>query len=113
MIWPGTRILVVDDEPVSRLITETVLTGQGFVVRSAESAEQAFAQLAEGFSPSLILLDVVMPGMSGTEAMQILHRDPSTAHIPVVALSANAIPSDIERVAAKARYQSARRKTSF
>jgi CheY-like chemotaxis protein len=35
--------------------------------------------------------------MSGTEAMQILRRDPATAHIPVVALSANAIPHDIER----------------
>ena len=81
------RILVVDDEPVSRLITETVLTGQGFVVRSAESAEQAFAQLAEGFAPSLILLDVVMPGMSGYEACRRLRADPGFEHLPIVMLT--------------------------
>ena len=81
------RILVVDDEPVSRLITETVLTGQGFVVRSAESAEQAFALLAEGFAPSLILLDVVMPGMSGYEACRRLRADPGFEHLPIVMLT--------------------------
>ena len=42
-------------------------------------------------------MDINLPGMSGTEAMKILHQDPATAHIPVVALSANAIPRDIER----------------
>jgi CheY-like chemotaxis protein len=42
-------------------------------------------------------MDINLPGMSGTEAMQILHQDPATAHIPILALSANVIPRDIER----------------
>src|SRR6185369_9483205 len=54
-------------------------------------------ELARSAQPDVILMDINLPGMSGTEAMQILRADPATAHIPVVALSANAIPHDIER----------------
>ena len=46
---------------------------------------------------SAILMDINLPGMSGIKAMQILRADTATSHIPVVALSANAIPRDIER----------------
>ncbi len=81
------RILVVDDEPVTRIITETVLRGQGFVVLSTESAEAAFAALAGGFAPQLILLDVVMPGMSGYEACRRLRTDPRYEHLPIVMLT--------------------------
>jgi CheY-like chemotaxis protein len=41
-------------------------------------------------------MDINLPGISGTDAMKILREDPATAHIPVLALSANAIPSDIK-----------------
>jgi len=44
----------------------------------------------------VILMDINLPGISGTDAMRILRDDPATAHIPVLALSANAIPRDIE-----------------
>jgi DNA-binding response OmpR family regulator len=47
--------------------------------------------------PDVILMDINLPGISGVEAMRILRRDPATAHIPVVALSANAMPRDIEK----------------
>ena len=42
-------------------------------------------------------MDINLPGLSGTEAMKILRADPSTAHIPIIALSANAVPRDIEK----------------
>jgi CheY-like chemotaxis protein len=45
----------------------------------------------------MILMDINLPGISGVDAMQILKSDPKTAHIPVVALSANAMPRDIEK----------------
>jgi CheY-like chemotaxis protein len=45
----------------------------------------------------VILMDLNLPGMSGIEALRILRQDPATAHIPVLALSANAMPRDIER----------------
>ena len=52
-------------------------------------------EIARTFQPEVILMDINLPGISGIEAMRILREDPATAHIPVVALSANAIPSDI------------------
>ena len=45
----------------------------------------------------IVLLDINLPGISGTEAMKIIRQDGKTAHIPIVALSANAIPRDIEK----------------
>ena len=54
-------------------------------------------ELARGQRPDVILMDINLPGMSGIKAMQILRADSLTAHIPVVALSANAMPRDIER----------------
>ena len=47
--------------------------------------------------PSVVLMDINMPGISGIDAMRILHADPSTAHIPIIALSANAMPHDIAK----------------
>jgi PAS domain S-box-containing protein len=54
-------------------------------------------QLARSTLPEVILMDINLPGMSGTDVMRQLRRDPLTAHIPVIALSANAIPHDIAR----------------
>jgi CheY-like chemotaxis protein len=54
-------------------------------------------EIARASRPDVILMDINLPGMSGIKAMQILRADTATAHIPVVALSANAIPRDIER----------------
>ena len=53
--------------------------------------------LALASQPDVILMDINLPGISGIRAMQILAEDPATARIPVVALSANAMPRDIER----------------
>jgi PAS domain S-box-containing protein len=52
-------------------------------------------ELARSAQPDLILMDINLPGISGIEALKILREDPSTSHIPVIALSANAIPRDV------------------
>jgi CheY-like chemotaxis protein len=54
-------------------------------------------QLARAHQPEMILMDINLPGISGIEALKILRDDPATAHIPIVALSANAMPRDIAR----------------
>jgi CheY-like chemotaxis protein len=54
-------------------------------------------QLARASQPEVILMDINLPGISGIEALHILREDPATAHIPVLALSANAMPRDIEK----------------
>ena len=50
-----------------------------------------------GYLPDVILMDINLPGISGYDALKILNEDPATAHIPVLALSANAVPRDIEK----------------
>jgi CheY-like chemotaxis protein len=52
---------------------------------------------ARATQPQVILMDINLPGISGLEALQILREDPATAHIPVIALSANAMPRDIAK----------------
>ena len=54
-------------------------------------------EFARAYQPAVILMDINLPGISGLEAMTILRADPSTAHIPIIALSANAVPGDIEK----------------
>ena len=54
-------------------------------------------EMARAHRPDVILMDINLPGISGIQALKILRADPATAHIPVVALSANAMPHDIER----------------
>jgi CheY-like chemotaxis protein len=53
--------------------------------------------LAREFLPEVILMDINLPGINGVEVMRILRADPATAHIPILAISANAIPSDIKK----------------
>jgi len=54
-------------------------------------------EMARASRPDVILMDINLPGISGIEALKILREDAATAHIPVVALSANAMPRDIEK----------------
>ena len=54
-------------------------------------------EFARAYRPEVILMDINLPGISGIEVMKILRADPSTAHIPIIALSANAVPRDIAK----------------
>ncbi len=80
------RILVVDDEPDIREILKFNLETYGYMVDTACSAEEAFGKSLSSFQ--LILLDVMMGGMSGFEMAQKLKQDRSTAHIPIIFLTA-------------------------
>ena len=63
---------------------------------SAAQTARSF-EVARAYRPEVILMDINLPGISGIEAMKILAEDPATAHIPVIALSANAMPRDIQK----------------
>ena len=82
---PG-RILVVDDEPVVSSMLCDVLATAGYVVASAASGAEAL-DLVPIFNPSVVLLDLTMPGMSGMEVLQHLRREYPRS--PVVILSGN------------------------
>lgn len=81
------RILVVDDEPDLLILLEEHLTQEGFHVLTASTGMQAIAKAREE-QPDVILLDVMMPGVSGFDVCNILRDFPETADIPVIFLTA-------------------------
>lgn len=83
----GETILVVDDEATNRDLLEAILTQDGYKVGLAEDGPQALARVAAS-PPDLILLDLIMPGMSGLEVCQALKQEPRTAEIPVIVVTA-------------------------
>jgi CheY-like chemotaxis protein len=94
---PRHTLLYVEDNPANlELVTQLIARRADMRLLSAVNGPLGI-ELAHVAMPDVILMDINLPGMSGTEAMQLLRNDPATAHIPVVALSANAIPYDIER----------------
>lgn len=82
------NILLIDDEPVTRTVTQAFLAKHGFNVTIAESAEAAFKLLSNGCHPDLLLLDVMMPGIDGFEACRMLRNQGKFAHLPIIMLTA-------------------------
>ena len=89
-------ILVVDDNDAGVFLVRSVLELEGFLVDSADSSENVLERL-KGRMPDLILMDVQLPGQDGLALTRQLKADPATAGVPIVALTANAMPGDRER----------------
>ncbi|MDP3126853.1 MAG: ATP-binding protein [Thiobacillus sp.] len=90
-------LLYVEDNPANLMLVEQIIEGLPHVrMLSARDATLGIA-LARAHQPEVILMDINLPGLSGTQALKILREDPATAHIPVLAISANAMPRDIEK----------------
>jgi two-component system cell cycle response regulator DivK len=90
------QILIVEDNPRNLKLARDVLAHHGFRTLEAADAEEGL-RLARAEHPALILMDVQLPGMDGLAALERLRRDPDTAGIPVIALTAFAMRSDRER----------------
>lgn len=80
------KILVVDDSPSEMAKFRDILTRHQYEVIEAHTGDDGI-QKANEFFPDVILMDVVMPEMSGFQATRKLTRDPKTSHIPVVIIS--------------------------
>ena len=94
---PLRTLLYVEDNPANlKLIEQLIKRRPDMRLASARDGNMGI-QLARANQPEVILMDINLPGISGIEALRILRDDPATAHIPVVALSANAMPRDIEK----------------
>lgn len=94
---PVHTLLYVEDNPANLMLVEDIIARRPDIrFLSARDAIRGI-ELAHAFLPDVILMDINLPGISGLEALKILAEDPATTHIPVVALSANAIPRDIEK----------------
>ena len=94
---PLRTLLYVEDNQANLKLVEQLIARRPDMRLLSAADGHLGVEIARAFLPEVILMDINLPGISGIEAMQILHKDPLTAHIPVVALSANAIPHDIAK----------------
>ena len=83
----GSLVLIVDDEYIGRETLQSVLEGEGYELEMAENGFQAI-EMARKLLPDVILLDVMMPGMTGFEVCQRIRSDPQIAEIPIIILTA-------------------------
>ncbi|HUS58110.1 MAG TPA: response regulator [Planctomycetota bacterium] len=91
-------ILLVEDDSKNRKLFRDVLQASGYGVIEAADGRTAIEH-ARTHRPGLILMDVRMPGTDGVMAAKVLKADPDTAPIPIVAITANAMNGDEERIA--------------
>jgi len=90
-------LLCVEDNPANLMLVERLLARRPDIrLLSARDGRQG-VEMARACLPDIILMDINLPGISGITALHILAENPATARIPVIALSANAMPRDIEK----------------
>jgi PAS domain S-box-containing protein len=90
-------VLYIEDNPANLMLVEDLISRRpDILLRSAMDAIRGI-EIARSVRPDLILMDINLPGISGTSAMKILAKDPLTRSIPIIALSANAMPRDIAK----------------
>lgn len=90
------RILLVEDNEMNRDMLLRRLQRRGFEVLTALDGEQAI-QMTQQHQPALVLMDMSLPVLDGWEATRRLKADPATKHIPVIALTAHALPAERDR----------------
>ncbi len=90
------RILVVEDNPKNLKLVRDVLQFSGYEVFEATTGEDG-VQMAREVAPDLILMDLQLPGIDGAEALRQIRGEPSTGSVPVVAVTAFAMPEDRRR----------------
>jgi DNA-binding response OmpR family regulator len=81
------QILIVDDDPTIRSVLEALLEDEGFLPLTATNGREA-VNLAREHLPRLVLMDLMMPVMSGVDAIRTIKDDPNTSNIPIIAMSA-------------------------
>lgn len=93
----GKTILIVEDNAMNLELATDLLSLAGHTIRQATTAEEGIRVAAEEV-PDLILMDLRLPGMDGFAALRHLRANPKTAHVPTVALTAQAMQGDKEAV---------------
>jgi two-component system, cell cycle response regulator DivK len=90
------RVLIVEDNPLNLKLVRDVLLIAGFDVIEARTGEEGVAR-AQDSQPDVILMDLQLPGISGTQTLRLIRNDPSGAQVPTVALTAFAMSEDRDR----------------
>ena len=94
---PKRSVLYIEDNPANLMLVEQLIARRSDIRLLTAQDGIVGVALARTALPDAILMDINLPGISGIDALKILAQDPLTAHIPVMALSANAIPRDIDK----------------
>lgn len=87
------KVLIVDDSETDLLYLSEILEKAGFTVITADSGEASLVK-AEAEMPDLVLMDIIMPGMTGFQATRALSKNEKTAHIPVIVCTGKAVTTD-------------------
>jgi twitching motility two-component system response regulator PilH len=87
------KVLIVDDSKTEQMFLTELLQRNGFTVRSADNADEAFKRLAED-RPDLILMDVVMPGQNGFQLTRAINRTPEYAGVPIFICTSKSLETD-------------------
>ncbi|MDO8416405.1 MAG: PAS domain S-box protein [Agitococcus sp.] len=90
-------LLYVEDNPANLMLVEDIIARRPEIRLLSAMDGISGIKIAHTMQPDIVLMDINLPGMSGLRALQILAESSATAHIPVIALSANAMPRDIEK----------------
>ena len=94
---PPRTLLYVEDNPANLELVEQLIARRPDLRLLSAADGSLGIEFARAHLPDLILMDINLPGISGLEAMKVLRADPATSRIPIIALSANALPRDIEK----------------
>jgi len=89
-------ILIIEDNEVNRVLLRDVLRFKGYQTLEAQTAEEGI-RIAQERMPALILMDFHLPAMNGIEAFKALRADAVTSAIPVIAVTASAMPEDRQK----------------
>lgn len=95
MISSGKTVIIIDDEPDTAEMFAEMVRLTGLQVLKLHGGVRAIDLIAEK-KPAAVLLDLMMPDVSGLEVLRFMHRDPRLSQIPVIVISAKSLPSDIK-----------------
>ncbi|MEO8500901.1 MAG: ATP-binding protein [Vicinamibacteria bacterium] len=90
-------LLYVEDNPANLMLVEDLIARRPDIRLLSATTGTRGVEMTRELQPDIVLMDINLPGISGIEALRLLAEDPKTAHIPVVALTANAMPHDIAK----------------
>ncbi len=94
MSTPQKTVIIIEDEPDAAELFAEMMRVNGFRVLKSHSSTPA-RTLIKQEKPDMIILDIMMPDISGIEVLRFMRREPALADIPVIVVSAKSMPSDI------------------
>ncbi|MDR6461999.1 response regulator [Chryseobacterium sediminis] len=91
------KVLIVDDDPRNIFALKLTLKARGYAVESCTMAQEALEILKSNPKFSVVLMDMMMPGIDGYEAVRMIRDTPEIKHVPVIAVTAQAMPEDRQK----------------